>query len=129
MPLFNFDIQYLKSLGVAVGDDDRLLHEAGHGFVATGEGIYEQEFGFVGVAGHERLHESDGGRLIFCVGVLSSLHGDAEDGFPALFLELLELLYGQVGVDKVFGSVVDLGFLIGQFQEGGNHFVGVSESG
>lgn len=127
--LFDFGGEDFERFGVAVGDDDGGIHKARHRFVAAGEGLDEEEFGLIGIPRDEGGHEGEGGGFVFGIGVFGGFEGEAEEGFAAFFLELFIFREGEVGVDEVFGGVVDLSFLVGEFEEGGNHFVGGSEWG
>jgi len=117
---------------VAVADDDRVAGEGGDLVVALAEGVHEFDFEGDGVAGEEGGDEFGhvglgGGGLAVLLGLFAGGEGEAEEGFAFLGLEIGEVLEGEVGVDEIFGGVVDLRFLVGELEEFGHGGIDVAD--
>lgn len=115
MAFFELSIEDFEAFDISISDDGGFPGERANLVISCAEGSDELEFYFVSIATEEGGHELFKLRLIFGVSVFGRIHGEAEEGFVALFLESFEFTEGEIGVDKVLFCVVDFGFLFAEF--------------
>ena len=119
VPLLHLLPKHFDALGVTVPDNNVIPRQGINLVIALPEVLHHLQLETVGISREESRNQSRRIRLLhpLVLRLLSRRKGEAEERLSLLFLLLLELLHGQVGMNEIPGRIINLLYLAGQLKE------------